>query len=522
MSYSTVEFILFFVVFLVVYSLMPNVFLRQIVILAGNLFFYWFAGVDCLIIVVATAAVVYVFSRLMERVYAGYEAKKADLPPKERTALFAVYKRKCLKYVVSGVAVLLAVLVYVKVGKLLLWPEAAHFSDWQFKTVIVPLGISYYTFSSVGYLLDIFWNKVKCEHNFLKLFLCISFFPTIVQGPISRYPKLMQQFDRLPGFQYERVCSGVQLMLWGFFKKLVIADRLAIYTDNMLAEVGEHAGVELVVLVIFNALNLYADFSGCMDIVCGVAETMGVELEKNFNHPFFSKTAAEFWRRWHITLGAWFKDYVYMPLAMSPGFMKRSVKIRQKHGARAGQIFATAIPLIIVWILTGLWHGTGMDYLAWGIYWGVLIILGAVLAPEFKKLTAFLKIDTDSFAWKLFQMVRTFCIFCGGRMLTMTGSLHGCLTLVKNMVRSPRLWVLFDDELYQYGLDRKDFSIVLVGIFLMWAVAMLQERMKIRETLAKQPVVFRWLIYYAAFLSIIIFGVYGPGFDASSFVYGGY
>lgn len=403
MSYNTVEFIFFLTVFLIIYWIMPNVKLRQAVILIGNLVFYWFAGWECLLLVVLTAIVVYGASRLMERIYAGFEIEKAGLTPKDRTVLFAKYKKRCLKFVLIGTIIVLGILVYIKIGRLLSWQEAESLSMLlQPKTILVPLGISYYTFSSVGYLLDIYWNKVKCEHNFLKLFLCITYFPIIVQGPITRYDKLIKQFDQLPAFDYERVCHGIQLMLWGYFKKLVIADRISLYTNTVFDNVGYYAGVEIVLAVIFDAIQIYADFSGCMDIVRGAAQGMGVTLDLNFKQPFFSKSAAEFWRRWHITLGAWFKDYVYMPIAMNPHFMKWTMNIRKKCGARMGQIASTAIPLIIVWLLTGLWHGTGKDYVAWGIYWGGLIILSSILTPELKKLTQALKIDTSTFGWEFF------------------------------------------------------------------------------------------------------------------------
>lgn len=511
MSYNTFEFIGFLAVFLMIYCLMPNVRMRQIMILIGNLFFYSFAGKKCLLIVLFTSVVVYLVSRMMERVYAGYELEKAGLTPKEQMALFATYKKRCRKYLIFGIIVILGILVCVKVGKL-----------FEVKTILVPLGISYYTFSSIGYLLDIYWNKIKCEHNYLKLLMCITYFPTIVQGPISRYNKLMKQFDELPGFDFKRICFGLQLMVWGYFKKFVVADRLSMYTSSIFENLQAHAGVEIVLAVILCAIELYADFSGCMDIVRGAAQAMGVTLDLNFNQPFFSKSAAEFWRRWHITLGAWFKDYIYMPIAMNPHFMRRSMKVRQKYGARVGQLFSTAIPLIIVWLFTGLWHGTGMDYVVWGIYWGVLIILGSFLTPEFKKITSFLKIDTSSFGYRFFQMARTFCLFCIGRMLTVTGSLHGFVIMVKQIFASPKWWVLFNEGIFNYGMDQKEFHVAIVGIIIMWIVDMMHEKIKIRETLSEQPLVFRWMIYFTAIALIIVYGVYGAEFDASSFVYGAF
>lgn len=524
MTYNSLQFILFFAAFLILYLLMPRVRLRQAVILIGNIIFYKLAGgFNMLAVLIGTSLVVYVTGRIIEHIYAGCETKKEGLTPKEAAALFAGYKKRAKKFLLLAFFVILGILFYVKLGKLFGFKEVARISQlFALKRILVPLGISYYTFSSVGYLLDIYWKKAKCEHDYFKLLVCMTYFPHIVQGPIGRYDKLLKQFGELPGFSYERVCFGLQRMLWGFFKKMVVADRLTLYTAAVFAAPESFAGFEVLLAAVLCAAELYADFSGCMDIVIGAAETMGVALEENFKRPFFSKSAAEFWRRWHITLGAWFKDYVYMPIAMSPRFMKASVNVRKKRGNRAGQIFSSAIPLAIVWILTGLWHGTGADYIAWGCYWGVLIILGAVLAPDFKKWTERLRIDTGSFGWRLFQMLRTYFLFVIGRMFTVTGSLQGFAALVRGLFKEHRVWALFDGSLYTHGLDYKNFCVALAGILLIWISDMLGEHMRIREALAKQPLVLRWLVYYGGIVLVLIFGMYGASYDASSFVYGGF
>ena len=512
MTYNSLGFLAFFAIFLIIYLLMPNARLRQAVILIGNLIFYKLAGsFKLLAIVLTTSVIVYTVSRCIERIYAGYDEEKTGHTPKEQAVIFASYKKRSKKYLVAGIVLIVGMLFVVKIGKLL-----------NISSILIPVGISYYTFSSIGYLLDIYWKKAKCEHNYLKLLLCMTYFPHIVQGPIGRYDKLLKQFDALPSFSYERVCFGLQRMVWGYFKKIVVADRIALYTSTIFGAPAEYAGAEIGLAVVLCAVELYADFSGCMDIVCGAAQTMGMTLDENFKRPFFSKSAAEFWRRWHITLGTWFKDYIYMPIAMSPRFMKFAVNIRKKHGNRAGQIVSSAIPLAVVWLLTGLWHGTGSDYIVWGCYWGGLIILGTVLAPEFKKINTKLNIDVKSFGFRFFQMARTFLIFCGGRMLTVTGSLSGFIMLVKGLLSEHRLWIFFDGSIYNYGLDQKNFMVVVFGIVLMWAVDMLQEKMNIRETLAKQPLVFRWLIYYSGIVLVLIYGMYGSAYDAASFVYGGF
>ncbi len=525
MAYHSLQFILFFALFLILYLLMPRVRLRQIVILIGNVVFYKLSsGFNMLAVLVGTSLVIYVAGRIMEHIYAGYEAEKEGLAPKEAATLFAGYKKRAKKFLLLAFLVILGILFYVKIGKLLGFKEVGKISLLLKKPgrVLIPLGLSYYTFSGIGYLLDIYWKKAKCEHDYFKLLVCMTYFPHIVQGPIGRYDKLMKQFGELPGFSYERVCFGLQRMLWGLFKKMVVADRLSLFTGAVFAAPTRFAGFEIFLAALLCTVELYADFSGCMDIVIGAAQTMGITLDENFRQPFFSKSAAEFWRRWHITLGAWFKDYVYMPIAMSPRFMKKAVGIRKKYGNRAGQVFSSAIPLAVVWLLTGLWHGTGADYVVWGCYWGLLITLGTILAPDFKKWAGKLHISTESFGFQLFRMARTLALFSIGRMLTVTGSLKGFANLFSGLFKEHRLWTLFDGSLYRHGLDYKNFCVALVGILLIWASDMLGGHMQIRETLAKQPLPLRWLIYYGGIVLVLIFGMYGAAFEASNFVYGGF
>ena len=308
-------------------------------------------------------------------------------------------------------------------------------------------------------------------------------------------------------------------MLWGYFKKMVIADRLALFVTPVFDGYMVQSGAHLLIAACFATVQLYCDFSGCMDIVGGFSQILGLKLEENFNHPFFSRSAAEFWRRWHITLGTWFKDYVYMPLAISPRLIKCSQRVRNKFGIRAGKAIMTIVPSLVVWILTGLWHSTGWNYIVWGLYWGILIIGSTVFAPEIRKLTSVLHINTETESWKIFQMVRTFFLFVIGRILTVPGNLANSMIIFKSIFNSFQIGTIFDGSLYTQGMDRPDFILSIVCIFILWLVSIRQEKESIRESLLKVNIVFRWAIWYILLFSIVIFGIYGPGYDATSFVY---
>lgn len=523
MTYNSMFFVVFFAVFLIVYLLMPKPSLRQAVIIAGNVFFYGFAcGLQAMLLLAAASLLIYLVTRKMERIYERYEAEAEGLSKKEQAALLVNYKKSTRKWLLLGVIILIGFLVYVKVGKALHFEEITSIKDIRFTRILVPLGLSYYTFSSVGYLADVYWRKAKAEHSFFTLFAAMTYFPTIVQGPISRYDKVMRQFHELPGFSYERVCHGLQRMWWGFFKKSVIADRITPAAGAIFADISQYAGLEIVFAVIGNVIAIYMDFSGCMDIVIGAAEAMGVTLDENFRQPFFAKSAAEFWRRWHITLGAWFKDYVYMPIAMNPKFMKRTASIRRKCGVRMAQVFSAAVPLMIVWILTGLWHGTGKDYILWGFYWGVLIIIETAFAKELKSVPKKLHINTEGFPYRLFQMIRTFIYFGVGRMITAVGVGRGVFLLFGQMFKEGRFYILKDGNLFNYGIDKKNFLLLAVSILVVWAVDILSLKGSVRERIDGMPLPVRWILYYGLVISVIVFGIYGESYDASAFVYGGF
>ncbi len=523
MTYNSIYFVFFFGVFLAAYSLMPTVKARQIILLAANVIFYLLAGsLSCLLILMASFAVTYFSSLRMAGIYGAYEEQRVDLTAKEAALLLRAYKKQAFRVLLPSLIFIFGILVFIKTGRILHFEEVRSFADFRFSAILVPLGVSYYTFSAAGYLLDTFWRKTKAERNGLLLAISMTNFMTIVQGPIMKYDGLMKQLSALPEFRYTRMTDGLALMLWGLIKKMVIADRLAIYYTTVFGRLHRYAGIEVIFAVIANVMCIYADFSGCMDIVRGAGECIGLSLDENFRQPFFSRSAAEFWRRWHITLGKWFRDYVYMPIAMSPGFMKMNFSVRKKYGPKTAQITSTALPLLVVWILTGLWHGTGWGYFFWGLYWGFLIILSEILKPQFEKICEFLHLNRDSSWFQIFQMARTFCLFAGGRMLTALNTPKGAYWALLHLLEESRIWRLFDGGLYNIGLDQKNFRIAVTGIFLIWIVDILQSRMRIRDFIGRQPLVIRWFIFYLGIGAVVVFGIYGSSYDASSFIYGAF
>ncbi len=522
MSYLSLKFMLFLAVFLCLYYLAPKLWMKQGIVLAGNIVFCWEAGRSALIIVIGTTLAAYGATRLIEQRYAEYEKVKAELPLKKRVELFNSYKKRCRIYLHATLVFIVSIFTYVKIGRYLGWQVRGFAGFILGKSIIVPIGISYYTFMLIGYVLDVYWGKTKAQHNYLKLLLCVTYFPHIVSGPFSRLDKLMEQFDHLPRFEYRRFCFGMQLALWGLFQKLVIAEGLYIFVSTVSASVTDYAGLEIVIALIFNVLYSFADFSGCMDLVRGISQAIGVELDENFRQPFFSKTISEFWRRWHITLGTWMRDYIFLPITRNKRFRKNGQAIAQKSRT-AGILFNVGVPSTLAWLFSAVWHGTGVHYLLWGVYYTVLLVLSQIMEPAFDKLCSWLHIDKTSRGFKAWQCIRTVGLFGIGSSLTFNGSVSGTVTLWKQAFSELRFWVLFDESLYDFGLGRREFWMVMICVAVLMYVETLKEKgVQIRGTIAAKPIVLRWCVYYALIFAILIFGFYGPGYNALDFVYAGF
>lgn len=275
-------------------------------------------------------------------------------------------------------------------------------------------------------------------------------------------------------------------------------------------------GAYLLWISILSVIELYFDFSGYVDIATGISQMFGISLSKNFNHPFFSRSAAEFWRRWHITLGEWFKDYVYMPLSTNATLIKISGKIRKKYGMRQAKSFLTIVPLLVVWVITGLWHGTGLNYIVWGLYWGVLIIVSNVFAPEIRKINNKLHIKKDNRAWIVVQVIRTCIVYLIARIISSWSTLGDSFRVFKS--------ILFDfnavkaiEVLRSMSVEDKfNIIIIFVSVLLTFAVSLYEEKKgSVRKLIARFWCIPRWIVYSLMVLVTLYFGIYGTS-DALS------
>lgn len=386
--------------------------------------------------------------------------------------------------------------------------------------LILPLGISFYTFQAIGYLVDVYRGKQKAEHNFFRFALFMTFFPQMIQGPISRYHQLAPQFVKEHPFNYDQVCRGFQLFAWGLFKKMVIADRAALMADLVFNNYTYYTGWEYIVALLVYAAQMYGDFSGGIDIIRGVAQILDIDMVDNFERPYFSKDIPEFWRRWHVTLGTWFRDYLFYPLSLSHFAQNFSKFLRKKQWMKMAKVLPSYIVCMILWLANGAWHGAGMQFILFGVYHGILTVLSMNYKPRLTELGHKLHIDMECGSFQIFRILRTFFLVEIGRVIYIAPDIGATWSIFKSIFTAKNFWIFFDGSVFNLGLDAKNILVLFLSCLLLFAVEFAQERgVKIREWIAGQNTWFRWTCWIGLIFIIMIFGIYGTGYSSSGFIY---
>ncbi|MGV8982295.1 MBOAT family O-acyltransferase [Clostridium sp.] len=366
---------------------------------------------------------------------------------------------------------------------------------------LLPLGISFYTLQAISYIIDVYRKDVACEKNIGKLALFLSFFPTVVSGPIEKSKNMLHQFDEKHSFDYDRVKNGLLLMLWGAFVKLVVADRLALFVNTVYSNPNNYKGLATIIATLFFTFQIYCDFMSYSDMARGAAQVLGFKVTNNFKQPYLSKSIKQFWSRWHISLTSWFKDYLYFPLG----------------GNRRGKL-RTYYNIMIVFVVSGLWHGATTNFIIWGGLHGLYQISAYLLKPIKEKAIKTFKIKTEVFSYKLGQMIITFMLVNFAWIFFRATSFLSAITIIKNSFYFDP-WILTNGSIFKLGLDSKDFLIAIIGVVLIIIVDMMQRRINLRVELSKQNIVFRWCIYLVVVLVILVVGMYGPGYSMQQFIY---
>lgn len=522
MSVTSLEFLCFFLISLFIYYLFPKK-MQWILLLLFSVIFYILGESPYLFIYPAVSILtVYISTIWIEKLKTKEKSGDSDSFVRK----LHLQQKIILTFAILINVGLLAALKYADffIYNILFGCKCLHLSSsihplhWM-----APLGISFYTLQIIGYLCDSYWGIVKTEHNIFKLALFGCWFPQMTSGPISRYEQISKQLVSGYSFDFSRVTFGMQRMIWGFFKKFVISDRLGLFVSVIYADPSTYSGVYIWLATFAFTLQLYTDFSGCMDIVIGASECFGIVLPENFRTPFFSQSIREFWQRWHITLSFWLKDYIMYPILKSNTFISLGEKCKNKFGKKIGKKIPVYLAMLVLWLAMGMWHGSSWKYIVGeGIWFWLVIVIGDMLSPFSKKAIDKIGINSESFIWRLFRCLRTFFIFSVGMLFFRASSFVEAIRLIGFSVHGVDLDVLFSNDFFKIGLDLYNWIICGVGLVILLIVSLLQERGSIRQLIAKQHIIFRWIIYFGLIFSIIIFGKYGPGVASNEFIYKGF
>ena len=390
----------------------------------------------------------------------------------------------------------------------------SDFSWLQFASVI---GISYYALSAIGYLIDVYWENYKSEKNPANIGLFIFYFPQLISGPFTRYSEMKDQFNDRTSLNYENITNGMRRMIWGYFKKLVISERFGIIVSTVYGDYGNYSFIGIVGATLCYAVQLYTDFSGCMDIIMGCSTMFGITLPENFKAPFFSESIQEFWQRWHITLGTWFKDYFMYPVQKSKSVQSMGKGIKKLIGKKKGKKAPFYISMLMLWVLIGIWHGgTGYYFIASAGVPCVLLILSDMLQPLFKNMIRILRINTECESWHWFRRIRTLLLICICWVIACSNGTHNAINIIRHMFTDLWNYTTFTAVMETFGINTLDVFIMIIGVVLLYITdKLVYEGTTVFKALDKQNFVIKIAVIYAELLTILLHGMVGT----SSFIY---
>ena len=492
MLFNSYEFLLFFPIVVLTYFVMPKK-IRYIWLLITSYYFYmgWNAKYALLLL---TSTVITYFSGLLLSVVK-QDTKYAVMWKKSIVAVSFISNLSILfffKYFDFAIENINAVLSVFQVE--LLNPKF---------DVLLPVGISFYTFQALSYTMDVYRGEIYAEKNILKYALFVSFFPQLVAGPIERSKNLLKQLNAEHRFSYEKMVEGLMLMLWGFFMKMVIADRIAIFVDSAYSEKVLYDGKYLLVASVLFAFQIYCDFAGYSTIAVGAAKVMGFDLMENFNCPYYAETVAEFWRRWHISLSSWFRDYLYIPLG----------------GNRKG-VMRKYVNTMIVFLVSGLWHGANWTYVIWGGLNGLYQVVGGVLTPLKKKVYQRVPALEKNKLMKVLRILVTFVLVDITWIFFRADSISHAKDVIERILYMNNPELLANGTLLDMGLNQQNMVIMFVSIaILLGADIAKYNQIKVREIILGFNIINRWIILLAGIASVLLFGVWGSGYEAVNFIY---
>lgn len=527
MLFTSYEFIAFLILLFVLYYAIPARYQWKLLLAASYVFYFASGWKNCVFILLTTASTWFLAVRIdrLHREQAAYiKEHKKELSREERKSYKEKIKSRQWRLLLTGLFLNFGVLAVLKYTNFVIaninfgLSLAGYQGQLSFLSLILPLGISFYTFITMGYLIDVYRGKYPAEANIGKLALFVSFFPQLIQGPISRFDKMKETLFLDHRFDIREVSFGLERILWGFFKKLVIADRILTGVTAIIGQPETYDGIYVFVGMMFYALQLYADFTGGIDITIGIAQVLGIKVQENFIRPFFSKNIAEYWRRWHISLGAWFTEYIFYPVSVCQPMLKFSRFCRKHFGDYVGKRMPVYVASLAVWFTTGIWHGASWNFVVWGLLNGLIIILSQECEPLYARFHARFHVAGKRW-YSGIQVIRTLLLMSSLRMLDCYRDVPLTFRMFGDMLLHSRISQLFDGRLMTLGLTVSDYMVLGIGTVILLGVSLAGRKGSVRERLAAKPAPVRYAVVYGLFLCTIIIGAYGVGYDSSQFIY---
>ena len=543
MALTSLPFAAFVLITGIIYFALPKKQYQWVVLLIASSFFYVYNSFQYTAFILVTIITIYLAANKMAVISAEtkteVKAHKAEWSREQKKA-FKEASQKKKRSIFAGTLILnFGILFLLKYFNFLSGSISAILGGSPDNAphihLLLPLGISFYTFIATGYLIDVYRETVEPEKNIFRFALFVSFFPQIIQGPISQFNKLQDQLISPHRLEWINFKQGIINIFWGLFKKLVIADcawrGIKMYYENGgingTPDFEGYGGTMVLFISLLYALQLYADFSGGIDISRGICRILGIELEVNFRQPYFSKSISEYWRRWHITLGAWMKNYVFYPIALSDLSKRISTSIARSSfgqtaaGKHVSKVFTTAMASFIVFLCIGIWHGANSKYIGFGVWNGFIIMLSAMLGPVYARSRDALHIDQDAAWWKLFQMFRTFIIVLVGYVFDIADNFTNAIQMMKLMITDQNKGI-FIKQLHTLGLHKTDYAIIMLASMILLYVSIRLEKTHLDtpgELLEKRSGLIQWLALLALIMMVLVLGSYGPAYDPAEFVY---
>ena len=520
MAFTSFSFLLFAAAVIALYYLVPKKFQWWVLLIASYVF-YLTADIRYLVFILLTTVTTYFTARHMGKaldVQDAYLAEhKKELSREEKKEYKAKVKSANRKWMIGCLLFNFGMLSICKAA--LVEPFRAMMSGTglSFLSLGLPMGISFYMFQSMGYVVDVQRGTCKAEKSFFKLALFVSFFPQLVQGPISKFTQLAPTLYAPKDFDGKTVSFGLQRMLWGYFKKLVVADRIAVAIGTLKG--AEFTGVGFLLLSLFYAIQIYGDFTGGIDVTIGLAETMGIKLPENFIRPYFSKNIAEYWRRWHISLGVWMREYIFYPISVSGPMRDLSKWGRAKLGD-FGKRLPVYVASVATWFVTGIWHGLNANFIVWGMLNCFFVVLSEECVPLYEKFHGRFPGLKQTKGYGIFEMLRMFWLMNLIRACDLFPDVGEYFRRVGSIFTTFNWHILWDGTMMKLGLTGLDYAVLGVSILVLFSVSVFQEKHgSFRKALAEKPALLRYSLIFAMFLVVILMGSYGIGYDASNFIY---